>query len=237
MDKSKRIVTIRHQSVFDAGVFGNLRVDVIGCGATGSQIAMQLAKLGIKNLHLWDFDIVEAHNCANQLFYLDDVDKQKVEALGEHIQRATGLSPTLHNERVDGSQELGDVVFLLTDTMSSRKEIWENGIADSLTIKLMIETRMGVDDGKIYTINPQDIAEGEFWESTLCEDTKTLPSACGGKTSVGPTASLICGCAVWSFIQWFAYFQKEKNAEKPAKQLFFGIRPEMSVITDSDLLV
>jgi len=48
--------------------FNQKRVDIIGAGATGSHVVMLLAILGFTNIHVWDFDRVEAHNLANQSF-------------------------------------------------------------------------------------------------------------------------------------------------------------------------
>jgi tRNA A37 threonylcarbamoyladenosine dehydratase len=43
-------------------------IHIIGVGAVGSHVAQNLARLGIKALHLWDFDIVTSHNIPNQMF-------------------------------------------------------------------------------------------------------------------------------------------------------------------------
>src|SRR3989344_9586657 len=119
---------LRHLSVFKPHAFGTRRVDVIGCGATGSRIVLSLAKLGVENIHAWDFDTVEDHNLANQAFGLGDVGLLKVDALASLVQRGIGVAIQTHAEKVDGSQSLGEVVFLLTDTMASRKEIWDRGL-------------------------------------------------------------------------------------------------------------
>ncbi len=228
------INALRHNTVFNPREFGDTRVDVIGCGATGSRIAMELAKLGVENLHIWDFDIIESHNPANQLFYNEDIGKLKVEAIEDHIFRATGVKPTIHNERVDGSQELGKVVFLLTDNMSSRKEIWNSAIVNNYEVELMIETRMGARLGKVYTINPNDLNHIKLWEGTLCDDAVAVPSECGGKVSVGPTANGIASFAVWQFIDWFDYFKRPNERAWPSKQIYVTFNP-LSLITDEDL--
>ena len=47
----------------------NTPIHIIGCGATGSWVALMLAKMGISNITCWDFDKVEEHNLPNQFFY------------------------------------------------------------------------------------------------------------------------------------------------------------------------
>jgi hypothetical protein len=195
---------MRHQSVFDPAAFHPRRVDIIGCGATGSRVALTLAKLGITNIHGWDFDKVESHNVANQAFGNDDVGKFKVEALKDMIARQTGTVMTAHNCAYEGQEALGNIVFLLTDTMKSRKEIWESSIRYHPMINLMVETRMGVDLARVFAINPMDPDQIKFWEGFLYGDDVAQVSACGTQISVGPTAEILSGFAAWTLIQWFA---------------------------------
>lgn len=206
----------RHLSVFSPEAFGDKRVDVIGCGATGSRIALSLAKLGVKNLHCWDFDVVEEHNIANQVYGEEAVGSPKVDALHELIMFDTGLEVTAHNERVV-DQRLGNIVFMLPDTMSSRKEIWEN-LKFKPELEFLIETRMGVDSGRVYAFNPNNPLHCEAWEATLCDDDEGEVSACGTSISVGPTAEIISGWAVWQMIKHFA-------GEEVEGEVVFSVRP------------
>lgn len=80
------------------------------------------------------------------------------------------LQLLLTMKKVDGSQELGDIVFLLTDTMSSRKEIWNAGLRYKMRTSLLIETRMEKDAGMIYTLKSQQTRHIKDWEKTLYED-------------------------------------------------------------------
>ena len=59
----------------------NEEIDIIGCGAVGSTIAEQLARLGIKKIHLYDFDTVSEHNITNQMFFNQQIRQEKVVAL------------------------------------------------------------------------------------------------------------------------------------------------------------
>lgn len=218
---------IRHLAVFSPHRFGDRRVDVIGCGATGSRMVLSLAKLGVKNIHCWDFDHVAEHNVANQIFGNGDIGAQKVDALKKIVYDATGTAITAHNERVDGSQELGEVVFLLTDTMSFRKEIWEKSLRLKIHTKLLIETRMGADLGRVYALNPNRLSHARAWEATLCSDEAAEVSACGAATSVGPTAEIISGLAVWQLIRWESI---NHGAEDDLEnEILFGLRSTMFI--------
>jgi hypothetical protein len=216
----------RHIDVFSPDKFGKRRIDVIGAGATGSRIVLSLAKLGLDNIHVWDFDIVEAHNIANQAFGQSDIGRPKVEALRDLVKAQTGLDITIHNERVDGTQELGDVVFLLTDTMASRKEIWQKGIRYKKRTKLMLETRMGADTGRVYAVNPAKPNQVKGWEGTLYDDAVAEVSACGASITVGPTAEFLSGLAVWQLIRWSAIEAAEGKSEDVLdNEILWGLRP------------
>lgn len=193
---------LRHLEVFKPLAFGKRQIDVIGLGATGSRIAMSLAKLGVENLHIHDFDTIEPHNVANQLFGNNHVGKSKVDQLATLIEEATGVTPIIHSEPVTGKEQFGEFVFLLTDTMKSRKEIWDNGIKLNAHVKLMVETRMDVDNGRIYAVNPVSPIQIKAYEQTLYSDEKTVQSACGASSTVGSTAEIISGFAVWEFIKF-----------------------------------
>jgi sulfur carrier protein ThiS adenylyltransferase len=54
------------------------RATVIGVGAIGRQVALQLAAMGIPWLQLVDFDVVEASNLASQGYLQDDLGRPKV---------------------------------------------------------------------------------------------------------------------------------------------------------------
>lgn len=60
-------------------------MSIIGCGAIGSQLALQLVKLGCEKFRLYDFDTVEAHNFVNQAFRADQVGILKAQALAQLI--------------------------------------------------------------------------------------------------------------------------------------------------------
>ena len=98
------------------------------------------------------------------------------------------------------------VLFVLTDTMQSRREI--AAIARSQQtlstnrLFLVIETRMASSYGNVYAVNPFDDAQWEAWTGSFVDDDAdtTEVSACGASISVGPTAAIIANLAVWQMI-------------------------------------
>lgn len=192
-------------------------VHVIGCGATGSWVAMMLAKMGIRNLHIHDFDTVEEHNLPNQLFEMIDVGRSKVSAAYSRVSSATDIKPKIYDERVTGETELSGIVFLLTDTMTSRAEIFKKAIRNNLSVPLLIETRMGLEGGRVYALNPCDKKQVELYLSTMYTDDEAVVSACGISQSLAPTAAIMAGLAVWQLLKFHANEQIDNEILIDAK--------------------
>lgn len=207
----------RQLDLFSPEKFGDKPVHVVGVGATGSYVAYLLAKMGVSNLHLWDFDEVEPHNLPNQMFRLKDVGRSKVEALSEIITEATGIVPTPHNEPVTGDTKLSGIVFLLVDSMDVRKDIWKGALKFKLPVELMIETRMAIDNGRVYAIRPSNPGDIKLWEGTLYSDEEAEESPCTSR-SVAPTVALIASLAAWKLIKFF-------NGEEYERELIVSARP------------
>lgn len=191
----------RQHDLFDPSKF-NTPVTIIGGGATGSWVALELAKLGIKDITLYDFDTIEEHNLPNQAFTESQVGMKKVDAVAQLCKEFSGTQIKVKNMRVDGKQPLNGIVFMLTDTMSSRKEIWNAAIKFKPSVNLLIETRMGLREGRVYAINPCNPDHIREYEKTLYSDEETPVSACGTSQSVVVTAMMIASWAVWQLILW-----------------------------------
>ena len=66
------------------------KATVVGVGAIGRQVALQLASMGITWLELVDFDLVEPSNLASQGYLEEDLGKLKVEATAQLCRRING---------------------------------------------------------------------------------------------------------------------------------------------------
>jgi hypothetical protein len=192
----------RHQSIFNVAEHRD-RVCIIGAGATGSRIFMALVELGITNITVADFDTVEAHNLANQAFGHKHIGGTKIAGLKALYEEKTGYAPPksmlFHEKRVpDPEVVLEGTVFLLTDTMASRKEIYERCIKGNPNVTDVIETRMASSHGNVFNFNPH--SDGDKWLATLIDDGEAELSPCGTPISVGTTASVIANLAIWQHI-------------------------------------
>jgi hypothetical protein len=86
--------------------------------------------------------------------------------------------------------------------MKSRKEIFDS-CKMNFGVKLWIETRMGLEGGRVYVINPCDMNQVTKYEATFSyTDEEVTTSACGTSQSVVATAVNIASLAVWQVIKY-----------------------------------
>lgn len=102
-------------------------VTVIGVGAIGRQVALQLAALGVPKLQLLDFDDVERSNVTTQGYLADDLGRPKVQATADLCQQIEPMLDVAEiRDRFRPSLEIGTAVFCCVDSISTRAAIWRS---------------------------------------------------------------------------------------------------------------
>jgi len=164
----------RQLDIFDPEKF-NVPVHVIGVGATGSFDVLALAKLGFKEIHAWDDDIVEINNTAGQLYGIDDNHRFKVAALEEIVERLADIKIIQHAEKWDG-QPLNGIVIMGADSIDTRRQIFE-AVRFKFSVPLVIDHRIGGYNAQIFMFEPKDPEACEEFEATLFikENASQLP--------------------------------------------------------------
>ena len=120
----------RHVRAFGGDVqraLGTLNVAVVGCGGTGSAVAEQLVRLGVRHLLLVDPDVLSASNVTRVYgSTAADVDRPKVDVLAEHLSRiapdlqVNTMPSMLTAEATARAVSRADVVFGCTDDNAGR---------------------------------------------------------------------------------------------------------------------
>lgn len=117
---------VRQHDIVPADRLADLTVTVIGVGAVGRQIVLQLAAIGVRKLQLVDFDRVEVENLAPQGFLESDLGRLKVEATADLVRQINGgLDVQVVPERFRRSLDVGDALFNCVDSIETRRHIWQ----------------------------------------------------------------------------------------------------------------
>lgn len=182
---------------------------VIGCGSVGSTVAELLTRFGLENIMLYDFDVVEEHNLANQMFTRKDLYQKKVYAVGDNL---LAINPALkdtiryYSEGWKPGQRLSGYVFLCVDDIDLRRKIVEEN-KYNLNIKAIFDFRTALTECQHYAADwskAQDKKDLLNWmDFTHEEAQKAVPvSACNVPLCVAPTVRLVANMGVCNFINF-----------------------------------
>ena len=123
----------RNKGILEVDTLASRRVLIIGLGSFGSQIAIELAKAGVGNFTLMDFDRVELHNLARHTCGTQDLGRLKTDAISDAILAKNPYAEVKKfniniNEHLDVlNEQVGnsDLVIVATDNNQSRFNISE----------------------------------------------------------------------------------------------------------------
>lgn len=184
------------------------RIHVIGCGAIGSTVAENLVRFGLTKLTLYDFDHVEPHNIANQMFRQTDIGMLKIEALADML---CDINPEVRRDiklvkKGYTGQKLSGYVFLCVDNIDLRREI-ANKCKDNPYVKAMFDFRMRLTDAQHYAADwsnkkmVEDFLKSMAFSHEEAQE-ETPVSACNITLSVAPTVRSIVAYGVSNFVNF-----------------------------------
>lgn len=118
----------RSKGILEVGALRDKRVMIVGLGSFGSQIAIELAKAGVGNFALMDFDRVELHNLSRHTATVHDLGRLKTNVieeaiLGKNPYAKVDKYPMNINEDLPllyEEVEKADLVICATDNNTSR---------------------------------------------------------------------------------------------------------------------
>ena len=156
------------------------KATVIGVGAIGRQVALQLSAMGIPWLQMIDHDKVEWSNLASQGYLEGDMGKLKVDATLDLCWRINANSQ-IHavSERFRRSMEIGNVVFVCVDKIDVRRLIWES-VMDKASF--FVDGRMSAEVLRILTA--YDDESRQHYPTTLFSADEAFVGPCTAKTTI-----------------------------------------------------
>lgn len=211
----------RHKAIFNPETFV-MPVRIIGCGGMGSRVGEALIRMGVGHeqcpLHLYDGDIYESHNLANQYIDSEAVGYAKPQMLRHQllmINRAAHIVD--HNKNVLGDVGLTGVVFVCVDSMRDRYAIMSNAIEGKSGIRCVIETRMDAYVGISHCFDAYDKRQCDCWWLYWHSDGEAENIAgCSGPQSI---ISAIFGTTMLALKQ-FEGFARSKSTDTMPNRIY-----------------
>ena len=198
---------VRQRDIVPPAKLAACHAIVIGVGAVGRQVALQLAAIGIGAMDLLDFDTVEILNLAPQAYWPTDLGRLKVEATAD-ICRAIRpqIQLTLHPERFRrssvktiaalNSHAKKPLVFACVDSIDTRRLLWES-LKDRLAF--WADGRMSAEVVRVLASDHP--STDTHYATTLFTQDQAYAGTCTARSTVY-TASIVAGLMLGQFTRW-----------------------------------
>jgi len=198
----------RQRDIVPSARIADCRATIIGVGAIGRQLAMQLTAIGVPSLQLVDFDVVEVSNLASQGYLEEDLGKLKVEATAAFCGRInSGIEILSAPERFRRSMEIGNAVFVCVDQIDVRRLIWE-ALKDK--VGFFCDARMSAEVLRVLTAC--DSRSRTHYPTTLFRTEEAFAGPCTAKTTIY-CANIAAGLMVAQFTKYLRRLPTEPDLQ------------------------
>ena len=188
---------VRQQELVPQGRLAELKVSVIGVGAIGRQVAIQLAAIGVRRLQLVDFDAVDLTNVTTQGYRARDVGRLKVEATAEAVRDIDdAVELELVKDRYRPRLAVGEAVFCCADTISARAAIWRSV---GPVCGFWVDGRMRGEMIRVLAADDED--NRRLYGTTLFTQEEAQAGSCTSRSTIF-AASVAAGLMVHQFARW-----------------------------------
>ena len=170
----------RQQDIVPRECLEQCEVTVIGVGAIGRQVALQLAAMGVPWLQLVDPDLVDESNLASQVYLEKDLGRAKVHATGEQCQQINHQLDVYElDERFKRSHQFGHIVFNCVDSIETRRLIWK-AVKDQ--VQFYSDGRMSAEVLRVLSVH--DSGSQDYYPTTLFRAEEAYTGACTAKSTI-----------------------------------------------------
>jgi molybdopterin/thiamine biosynthesis adenylyltransferase len=155
---------------------------------------MALAKMGMTDITVYDYDIVSVENMNCQLYRHRDIGKAKVLALQEIVADFTNtiIKTGSKWEPSTFANNLTGIVVSAADSMAVREAAHSKVVSDCLFVERFIDARMGAESMYILNTNPRDEKSTLSYRKSLYKDEDAEQSPCTAKATIY-CANLVSG--------------------------------------------
>ena len=173
------------------------KATVIGVGAIGRQVAIQLTAIGVPHLQLIDFDHVDTSNLATQGYMQKDLKRPKVDAAAEFVREMNhDLYVEVLLERFKRTTPIGNCVFCCVDSITTRRHIWDT-VRDK--VNFFCDGRMSAEVLRIITACDE---KGRLhYPQTLFTAAEAHTGPCTAKTTIY-CANIAAGLMLTQFTKY-----------------------------------
>lgn len=156
------------------------KATVIGVGAIGRQVAIQLTAIGVPHIQLIDFDLVELSNLATQGYMYKDLKQAKVDVTAELCREINyDLQVEVVQDKFKRSIPVGNYIFCCVDSIVARKHIWD-AVKDK--VNFFVDGRMSAEVLRVITAC--DERSREHYSQTLFAAHQAHRGPCTAKTTI-----------------------------------------------------
>jgi sulfur carrier protein ThiS adenylyltransferase len=198
----------RQKDIVPAERIAACKATVIGIGAIGRQVALQLTAMGVPHLQLVDFDVVETSNLASQGYLEEDLGQLKVEATAALCPRInSGIEIMPVAERFRRSMEVGNAIFCCVDAIDVRRLIWESA---GNSASFFTDGRMSAETLRVLiACDPQS---RRHYPTTLFRTEEAFIGPCTAKTTIY-CANIAAGLMLVQFTKYLRQLPIEPDIQ------------------------
>ena len=187
----------RQSDLIPAERLSQVTATVIGVGAIGRQVALQLAAIGTPQIQLIDFDTVESTNITTQGYWTQDLGQSKVEATANAIHRLDdSIQVMTYNDRYRATMAIGEVVFCCVDSISARSAIWRSV---SSKCEFWTDGRMLGEIIRVLAVSSTN--DFSRYSETLFPQAEAQTGSCTSRSTIY-AASIAAGIMIHQFTRW-----------------------------------
>lgn len=188
---------IRQTDLVPERRLAEITATVIGVGAIGRQVALQLASLGVPSIQLIDFDTVDITNVTTQGYSAYDIGERKVEATAAAIARIDpDADVTAVVDRFRPRCDIGDAVFCCVDSISARTAIWRSV---QHGCRFWSDGRMLGEAIRVVSVS-EDTGRSSY-PATLFRQPEAQTGSCTARSTIY-SASIAAGLMLHQFTRW-----------------------------------